>query len=115
MLLLLLCHCSLVCNFYFACSCSLFHYSCRRHRSDFRKRVAAKLYKKYIAEGAPLQVNISGRIRVHIRAQLGGPCPSAGRLVFGPAQDEVFALMLAGSYRLRATHAECSCTCPRSA
>lgn len=61
-------------------------------RSDFRKRVAAKLSKKYIDEDAKLQINISGKVRTRILGDLS----TAGRLIFQQAQDEVFTLMQSG-------------------
>mmetsp|Transcript_23536 Transcript_23536/g.39976 ORF Transcript_23536/g.39976 Transcript_23536/m.39976 type:complete len:965 (-) Transcript_23536:251-3145(-) len=62
--------------------------------SDFRKRVAVKLSRKYIVDDAKLQVNISGKVRLRILSEL----PTAGRLVFQQAQEEVFMLMQAGTY-----------------
>ena len=54
------------------------------------------MYKKYITEEAPKQINISGRVRESIRAQVDGATPAssqAGRLLFAAAQEEVFELM----------------------
>lgn len=58
--------------------------------------MAAKMNRKYIAESSQMQVNISGRVRANIQDQM----PTAGRLIFQEAQDEVFKLMKSGQWSM---------------
>jgi len=57
--------------------------------SDFRKRTAIKICKKYIDENSRMQINISSSTRVQVVKELDG----AGRLIFRKAQAEVYKLM----------------------
>jgi hypothetical protein len=81
--------------------------------SDFMKRTAIKICRKYIQEDGAMQINISGSCRSEILKRVGGtqfsrdssssgggvgkgsiqPPPPAARDLFRSAQDEVYTLM----------------------
>ena len=57
--------------------------------SNYMKRIANKVYKKYIADFAMLQINISGKTRLEISKNLEFPT----RTIFKKAQTEIVRLM----------------------
>lgn len=57
--------------------------------SNYMRRIAMKIHRKYIKEEALLQVNICSSTRVEIAKKLSDPT----RTIFKRAQDEIFRLM----------------------
>jgi len=57
--------------------------------SNYMKRIANKIYKKYVADFAMLQINISGKVRLEIAKNLENPT----RVIFKKAQTEILRLM----------------------
>ena len=58
------------------------------------KRIALKIYRKYIQDEAFLQINISSNVRADISRKITDP----SRCIFNKAQDEIFKLMETDSF-----------------
>uniref|UniRef100_A0AAV2KSS9 RGS domain-containing protein n=1 Tax=Knipowitschia caucasica TaxID=637954 RepID=A0AAV2KSS9_KNICA len=76
----------------------LFYLDCETFRSlpseSDRKMAARKIYREYVAVGAPLQINITCETREEIRISLSNPKPDC----FSRAQKIVHSLMQHDSY-----------------
>ena len=62
--------------------------------SQYMKRIALKIYRKYIQDEAFLQINISSNVRADISRKITDP----SRCIFNKAQDEIFKLMETDSF-----------------